>query len=298
MTFDLSNFTQNLTYATGSSIPQIKADLEDLVAAGKDFQIQYKKYQKRQSRGIFVCVVGAIALFFGGGISPSLVLLGVLVFIVGCILLGLNQNRLNEYQKLNFSERSDRHRLLSQLLDFWGKDLVPKSKLKLVLVLSSLTDPPKFVGSEPNPQKPERTFSFYRDDWLKVKGKFADGTHFFLQITEIYRTCSWRNRNGKSRYREKHKGYRIGLGLHFNPEIYRRVPQRIRRAEAAVKLPPDVALQDVRVTENRIQLKVKVEPQSNPFGCQQLLYQTVVMMFLSAYQILNWVRSGSKRQRA
>ncbi|MEB3882919.1 hypothetical protein [Lyngbya sp. CCY1209] len=298
MTFDLSNFTQNLTYATGSSIAQIKADLEDLVAAGREFQIQDKKYQKRQSYGIGVVTFGAIAMFFGGSISPSLALLGVLVLIVGCILLGLNQNRLNEYQKLNFSERGDRHLLLSQLLDFWIKDLVQKSKIKLVLVLSSLTDPQKFVGTKPDPRKPDRSFSFYRDDWLKVKGKFADGTHFFLQITEIYRTCSWRNRNGKSRYREKHKGYRIGLSLHFNPEIYRRVPQRIRRAEAAVKLPPDVALQDVRVTESQIQLKVKLEPQSNPFGCQQLLYPTVVMMFLSAYQILNWVRIGSKRQRA
>lgn len=298
MTFDIGSFTQNLTYGTGSSIPQIKADLQDLVAAGKEFHIQYKKYQKRQNHGICVCIVGAIAMLFGGSISSLFVLVGILVLIVGGILLGLNHNRLNEYQKLDFSGRSDRHLLLSQLLDFWAKDLIPKSKLKLVLVLSDITDLQKFRGNEPDPRRPERTFSFYRDDWLRVKGKFADGTHFFLQITEIYRTCRWQNRNGKSRYREKHKGYRIGLSLHFDPEIYRQVPQHIKRADVAVKLPPDGRLQDIQVTENRIQLKVKVEPPSNTSGCRELLYQTVVMMFLSAYQILNWVRIGSKQHHA
>lgn len=143
--------------------------------------------------------------------------------------------------------------------------------------------------------------SFFESNWLIVSGRFADGTRYQLRLKE---TAVIKERKGKV----KPKGTEISLLLAYQEKRYGGVAQ-IGDAARAISLPRGVQTQSLKLANNRLRLTARVRPSrhiaySRPFSRYtgesspaqlDLLYQTITMMLLSAYQILNLGRALAKR---
>jgi hypothetical protein len=144
----------------------------------------------------------------------------------------------------------------------------------------------------PHPRKRGWKLDIFEDQWLTLEGKFLDSTNFFLTVTELNRTAYGQNPRGKSKSKNKLKGTEINLKLSFPSKKYGSIHVIQKAAPEAVKLPEQVNLKRMKVTGKAIDLTVNTPHSFN----QEQMYQTITMMFLSLYQILNFAKMLSKKR--
>jgi hypothetical protein len=80
--------------------------------------------------------------------------------------------------------------------------------------------------------------------------------------------------------------------LSFPSKKYGSIHVIQKAAPEAVKLPEEVNLKRMKVTPKVINLTVNTPQDLN----QEEMYQTITMMFLSLYQVLNFAKMLSKRR--
>ncbi len=274
----------------------IQADLQSLVSVQAQISQQLVYYRGQRNTWVWLAVaIFAVILVTQWLVSVSgfWLLLGLpaLAIALGAgvyaIVKAVQANdSVQSWRSRDFEAQGYRHQALSRLLTLIARDILPQAKLRLHLDLSPLTAMGKSVGKGKNPRHPTRTNEYFADPWLNFRGRFADGTRFQITAVEYYVVCTWRNENNNARRREKHKGLRLQLLLRYAPEQYADLPRLANGAEAAVQLPRYVALQHLDVQGDRLEMKVKLPGKVTA----SLLAQTLTLMLLSAYQILNLAR--------
>ncbi|MGK7908768.1 MAG: hypothetical protein AB4040_16290 [Synechococcus sp.] len=286
MAINLAQLRQSKTYRGQAPEPQLLEDLSAIAGFDRYIETIIRRYQI-----LFGCsAVAAIAAAFGANAFPPLVYLAAglgIVASIAAILWGL-QGR--------FNLSNYRYEFPQHLLPLLARDCSPSHPLDLILLFTSPTHRPKFIGKAPHPTRSGWKVQHFRDPWLKLQGEFLDGNQFALTVTERTQIASgWkRTRRGKYKHKRKIKckGSELLLNFTFPRKRYGGMQVLQQDVRGAIQLPPETELKGVKADERSLQLKVKTT--SHLAQSAEGLSQVAAAMFLSLYQILNLARMLSK----
>lgn len=152
----------------------------------------------------------------------------------------------------------------------------------------------------------------YHNPWLRLGGRFLDGTAFQLQFTDHRRVRrrrkTRRNARGKTKTKTKEKSRArsvVLLRLRVKPQRYRHLERIAPQAPQAVQLAPGVQKHKLDVAADHLSLRVRLGgwsgggPGAGTGGpADANAAHVVMMMFLSLYQVLNLSRAIDKAQPA
>lgn len=294
MSVSLTHLARNLTYSNQSTVPDLLADLAMIAEFDRTMEAKRKRLGRLLAVGFVALIASFVAL--GAGLQtiavPAIIICGL-----GLIALGILLRRLG-WQDLP----NDRYVLLQTLLELLSRDAEPEALFQVNLVLSQPTSPHKKQSTEPHPHRSGWKIDRFEDEWLQVQGSLLDGNELALYAMERCITqYGWkRGRSGKSKYKTKtkSKGQDLTLNLTFSRRKYGAIALLSREAEAAIRLPAGVQLKRLKLDDHHISLSVKVPAQPADRPISQQMHQTITLMFLSLYQILNLARKLSKNTRA
>ena len=299
MAINLKTFAKDLTYQADTSVRQIFKDLKE-IAEIKQLAEQKVAYFSKLAgwSGLGIVLIIIIGLFFPSlNTWTSLRGLGfflLAVLIVAAIFCTVKQSY---YNKLKL--RDDRYELSKKILSMVNRDRTPNSNVKIRIHFTPAGQMGKKTQTLPHPlirigRNPGWKVDIFEDQWLTLEGKFLDSTNFFLTVTELNRRAYGQNARGKWKSKDKPKGTEINLKLSFPRKKYGSIHVIQNAAPEAVKLPEQVNLKRMKVTGKAIDLTVNTPH----FFKQEEMYQTITMMFLSLYQVLNFAKMLSKRRAA
>lgn len=185
-------------------------------------QAVQKKKQFYGKITLAYCIGGVISgglfffapLLFGGLVNRLVPFFGFLLVIcvVGIVVFSTIANR---FQKLTLP--TYRYELAKSTIDVLGRDMDKYSMVSLSLGFQSDSRP---VHTTTHPRKSGWRIDSYCDQFLKLDGKFQDGTIFSIKFQERVREKKGRNINGKFRVKPVNKGMDIIINLRVRRPVY------------------------------------------------------------------------------
>jgi hypothetical protein len=208
----------------------------------------------------------------------------------------------NRFKRLDL--QNYRYELAIQLLQLLDQDLELGSRVSTQLsFVQQVKQPLKTI---PYPKRPGWKIDVYHNPWLRLRGLFANRNEFQIICKEKYHRRYGRNINGKSREKFQQRGLEISLRIQLPLEGYSALSQLQGQANQQIYLPANTRLKQLILNPRYLLMKVVIpgwlggarivsftwptEPSAQEV---RGLYETVVMMLLSAHQILNMARSLS-----
>lgn len=279
MPFERHIFLKNLTYAATAPTDSIFQDLNQITHLDRWAKSQQKKFS------IWLIIsFGAVVifLFWVPFLSPLAIIAAIYCLIMFVKFKSINIDNL-------------RYQLTKKILSVLHRDRNKNQDVRINLIFSSPTKKNKKISKTPHPYRKGWQLELFQDQWLNLTGEFIDGTKFQLILTDIYRVSSgWkRSRSGKYKHKSKtkFKGSTISLNLKYLRRKYGAIEVLKQEAPGAIKLPKWSTVKNLKITDKALTLTVKSESKQI-----NILYQTIISMFLSLYQILNLAKMLSKRK--
>ncbi|MCY1040055.1 hypothetical protein OV208_01890 [Corallococcus sp. bb12-1] len=324
MAFNPERLLNRRVYLFQGPLQELLRDLEGLKNLGQIHRVRSYAHRVRGRWLLLGCVSLAFLLSYLSPRSELLaehvrddvpILLGVLGFTLW-ILQSLRGFLLLLYKDILQERRSDLALVLIHRLQV---DLEPGALVGLRLVLDASDLEVKRVRERPQGRW---TVKDYVDPWLAFQGRLRDGTRLRLTAVERVRTLfRWKeSKNGlklKPRTRVRSCSTRLRVMLRVKPKRY----LGLKPLEDAVRLPPDVTLERLRISQDRLDLRVVMEgehwvarapPEGTPApaprgmswpprettGPRTNASRVVTMLLLSLYQTLGATRAREKARRA
>jgi uncharacterized membrane protein YfbV (UPF0208 family) len=296
MALNLNVFHQHLIYETKASAETIHQDIEQIAILDREAELQVQKYD-RYARyfgiGIFVFFI-LVFILLAIDIIP-LASIAAIAFIIS--IAGISWTLIQRSKHKKFDLSNSRYEVLSDIIRMVSRDMSENEYISVRLVLSSPTHKNKLIQSVPHPYQSGFKLDTFADEWLRIKGFFADKSYFDLIATETRITKhGWkRNARGKSKHKSKTKlkGMNLHLTIHYPLKKYGAIQAIDRDINDAFKLPNNVTLKRLKRTAKNLTAIAYVP--GDLAENRALIYQTVTMMFLSTYQVLNLARVLSKK---
>jgi hypothetical protein len=300
MSIELKEFRKNLTYQTNAPIQNIVTELNEIAEIDKIAEIKQKKDAKKALYYFFSLLAAIVSLIVAPNIIKDERVSGFTVYVLFITIFSLigvlsfTLIKRNQHSKLNLSNY--RYELTQQIMQMLARDIEPTNNIAVLLSFNGING--KFAKKVTNqhPTKSGWKIDNYKHEWLNIQGKLLDKTRFDLTATEMSKTQSGskRSRSGKSKYKSKTKsiGLDISLTLTFSERRYRGVNVLKNQVMGAVKVPNNCEIRNLKVTDKSIFIVGRISPSSS--NDRKKIYQTITMMFLSLYQILNLAKSISK----
>lgn len=300
MAIELDKIREHHIYIGQSSVKDILDDLQKIAEIDDLAQSQQKEYGKKS----LFCFLGILSLFimifilsqFGtnsellGVVTLLSILISFFLLIAGIYTLFMRW----KFQRINLNNY--RYNLTKQVVQMLGRDINEDDVLDLSLLFQAIEKNENKTVTIDHPYKPGWKVDNYLQEWLVVKGKFLDKTHFELSLTEILKKqYGWkRGSSGKNKYKSKTKpgGLDISLRLTYPQRRYGAVKFLQNEVNHAIKIPISSNLRRLRITDEAIYITARVAPQF--VGNQDKVYQTITAMFLSIYQVLNLAKIITK----
>lgn len=281
----------NLVYEGEATADELQQDLARLRELDKTSE-------SRKRVGCFVMVVGLLTAI-GGVVStaeqPTMSTASMIVIVVGLVILvGGIVGRVT-------SGRGDlpdvRYELLHRLLELLRRDMAANAPLQVQLDFSSPAASKKFtkkgsVGSW--------DVKYYDDPWLRLQGRFVDGTSYMLQLTErTQKRSKWKtSSSGKSKHKTKTKSATVAaLSLKVKPRKYPQLGLQRSRAKSLVTLPAWCEVKRLQVEDAGMLLKVGTKGAWDVAKPDKPLDKTkndgvemIAAMFMGLYSVLDQSR--------
>ena len=202
-----------------------------------------------------------------------------------------------------------RYDLAERILALLSRDMDVASRISLKLLFKKQVDQP--VKTIPFTRRPDWKIDFCDNEWLKIKGPLLNGYWLQLSLTERYRKRYGRNINGKLREKFQQRGLEIKLGIRISRQGHRDLNSLRGQIEQMVRLPASATLKQLTLSEDLLKMKVLVPhwlggarsisliwPQDPSEDAIRQVQQVIMMMLLSAFQILNFAHVLSRRTAA
>jgi hypothetical protein len=294
MAIKLETFAKDLTYQADTSVRQIFKDLKELAEIKQLAEQKAAYFSTWGWLGVGLILFAIFMWFFaltnflkdGTRFGFNMFVISLIIATIFCLV------KLSYYNKLKL--RDDRCELPKKIVSMVNRDRTPNSNVKIRIHFTPAGKMGKKIQTLPHPSKRGWKLDIFEDQWLTLEGKFLDSTNFSLTVTELNRRAYGTNARGKSKSKNKPKGTEINLKLSFPSKKYGSIHVIQKAAPEAVKLPQKVNLKRMKVTPKAIDLTVNTPH----FFKQEEMYQTITMMFLSLYQVLNFAKMLSKRRAA
>jgi hypothetical protein len=296
----LQKLQKHLTYERTATIPEIVADFNQIVEIDKLSELKQKEYGTKALYYFLGLAVSIVLIFVIRSVASDdsylrLVIPLLLVAIIGFIIAWIYALfLLGKYRKLNVSNY--RYELTKQVLQMLTRDIDNTSNIDLQLSFKAIPAKENKKDTIAHPHKSGWKIDNYQDEWLKIQGQFLDKTRFGLTAIGLSKTeYGWkRGRSGKSKYKSKTKnlGLEVILRLTYPLKRYGAVKVLQNEAMGAIQLPTFCQIRGLKITDKSINLAVRISPDMSEKN--QGIYQTITMMFLSLYQVLNLAKILSK----
>ncbi|WP_017654033.1 hypothetical protein [Fortiea contorta] len=296
MPISLKEFHKTLTYETKTSINKVIADIQEITSVDELAERQQKQYNQQAIYyflGAFASIIiYALILNFQ---ASNLILILFSLIIISLIIAGINAliNRA-KFSRLNINNY--RYVVAKRVLQMLARDMDKEAEVELRLSFQKIVNKEHKTATIPHPHKLTWNIDKHEHQWLKIKGQFLDKTRFILTTTGLSKTQYGRKRtsSGKSKYKTKTKslGLDVILNLIYPQRRYGAVKILKNEISNAVKLPKLSYMRSLEVGENFLYMHVRIAPQVE--DDQAEIYQTITMMFLSLYQVLNLAKLLSK----
>ncbi len=170
----------------------------------------------------------------------------------------------------------ERYLLAERLLELFARDQDENDPVALRIGFDK-------INRKETMLRKTRDRTIYKDTWLSMSGKFADGSKFSLKIEQIMHV---KFRKGK----EKQKGYVVSLTTAFSRKQYGLLQLNKAKANAAIQVSSKARLKSVKVKGNVLQICAALPlPLGLPFKTQEAcdeLSQLITLMLLSSYEVL------------
>jgi len=290
MAIDIQQFRREGCYQAKDSPQAILADMT--VIRGLDATAESKQGLWGWLSVLFL-VVGIIALFVGG---PGPII--GLIFLVG---FGVALFVRSGHKSSNVENR--RYELVAGLLPLLEADMNPDALIDISLDLRELEDGAKLDRTDELGRTTER---YYVDPWLKISGRFLDGTSFqigFLDRMRVRHVVKY-SASGKRKSKTKRKAkLSIVVQLKVKPDRYPALSHVVDGSKGAVQIPPGCVVLGLKSNGPSLSLKVEPpeywdaevpgEPAADPSGAN-----IIAMMMLSLYQVLTLAKTIDKGQKS
>lgn len=287
MSINLQAFRKSLTYEATASVAKILTDLKEIAAINRIAAMREKIF-----RSLLICfILGASVSVFLSTLTGTFWIVICGFFLIAAILAGIMMNR---YSQLNFLKQ--RYELLKKVLPMLERDMKNGAHISVYLVCSPVTKKSKVNQTTYYPNQLKPKIDYYRDDWLKIKGQFIDKTRFWLTIAELnprkYSSKILNVNETNDKIISKVYGLDITITLIFCRRQDKVVRLLQNQVKEAIKLTESAQIRQIKVTDRNMNLTVNLP--SSVSGNQKILHETIDMMFLSIYQVLNLLRMLSK----
>lgn len=292
MSIDNAAFEKTFVYRHTGTIAEISADLLSL----RQFDARHERLMKCWGVGIGACVLLAMLTSFASGtigVPTAKVLLGLC--LAGFVLSIVQTVR---HGRSNLANR--RYELAAEVLRLLEKDSPKDATVELQL---DLQNPHHASKKQREGKVGPWQVKYFVDPWLKLQGRFLDGTAYRLIGTEKYqaRKKRYRGRSGKWKSKSKSKSAtQITLSLKPSAKRYSGIEQLSGDVAKSVQLPDWSHSKSVGVANGRLHLTAATTanwkgqlPQPNSPD-EVSGPHLVAMMFLSLYQALNQARTSRK----
>jgi hypothetical protein len=301
MPIEVSQLREALLYTTQSPLANI---LDDLVQIKEIDRIAEGKQKEYGEKALSYFIGLLFALFLTAILmsqNPKNLIFslftGLLVIINLVLIICLSYALVErgKFKRLNF--KNYRYDLTKQLLQMLARDMDAASVFDLKLSFQHVEYHKNKIGTNPHPHKSGWKIDNYCNEWVRLQGQFLDKTRFNLSLTELFKKeYGWkRGRSGKQKYKTKTKtlGLDISLKLTYPQRRYGAVKILQNEVNNAVKLPQTSSLRAIKVSDKAIFINTRIAPQFAED--QNVLYETIIAMFLSCYQILNLAKVLAKQ---
>ena len=313
---------QQKAYQKTAAVPVLLEDLTAIAELDRIAETESQRLRKKANNAaglgcgfagvVFLCFIGAS--FVGASIT---VLLLPAILAAVFFFIRTAQVRSKALYEGELDVPNHRYQVLRKLLPVLQGDMKPKGRLGLNLDLSAPDSRHKFAGKTPHPRRRGWEIDFFDDPWLRLKGRYIEGSRFLLTINQRHQVRSGRNINGKLRTRPRFKGFDLRLDITCAPK-FRPALMQLPTLRQVVQLPEGAVLKQIKVTPKGLCIKVRLP--ENPFpgfvpastrpeltyrdprqllpeaiakaeaAVETALYETSLAMFLSAFQAINWAR--------
>ncbi len=283
MAIELKTLRKELIYKQAAPIYAILQDFEELATTNSYLKVKRQPLNRLLKGAIIIVVVLVVLIVFVPFLPKSLLIILLLSFIAVAIFAGIA--RLG-YKGVSLPDQ--RCNLLHNILHMLERDIDESAAIETTVVFSSPTQKDKCIGKTEHPYQSGFKLDLFEDTWLKIQGSFLDRSIFLLTITDLYQTkYGWKKTGRKNKYKSKSKskGVEATLKLTYFKKRYGAAKVLKDKVKEAVKLPQSVLIKNLKITDKYIQLTTKVPPTSD--NNVEIIYQTVAMMYLSLYQVLN-----------
>lgn len=289
MAINLKTFAKDLTYQADTSVRQIFKDVKELAEIKQLAEKKAAYFSTLRWWGVGLTIF--VWFFALTNFGTDWMSFGFIMFVILLISTIFCFVKLSYYNKLKL--RDDRYELPKKILSMVNRDRTPNSNVKMRIHFTPAGENGKKIQTLPHPSKRGWKLDIFEEQWLTLEGKFLDSTNFSLTLTDLNRRAYGTNARGKWKSKNKPKGTEINLKLSFPSKKYGSIHVIQKAAPEAVKLPEEVNLKRMKVTGKTIDLTVNTPYFSN----YPEMYQTITMMFLSLYQILNFAKLLSRKRQ-
>ncbi|MBE9199678.1 MULTISPECIES: hypothetical protein [unclassified Nodularia (in: cyanobacteria)] len=298
MPIELQKLRKHSIYEDTALLDSVTTDLDDIVALSQLAEIKQNKFGKQAIYYFAGAAIVGIISFGLSGIASGL--LNVVAFLFNLGLVGLviawiyALVMMLKFRRLNVINY--RYHLTRQLIEMLARDLDVKELFHLQLSFKKGESNENKTNTIDHPYKSGWKIDIYENQWLNMRGRFLDKTRFVLTITGLSKKqYGWkRGSSGKNKYKSKVKsgGLDINLNLIYPQRRYGAIKVLQNEVKEAINIPTFSFLRGLKVTDKSMNLTVRLDPQLAE--SQEKIYQTIVAMFLSLYQVLNLAKMLSK----
>lgn len=289
-TFNARDFRSNPIYRHQAPFDSIQAELQKMARFYRGLERQYNYF----TVALIICIAVPLVLLFMLPVLRELGWLLIFVFLIAGIYAGTMRQRARQWP---FPR--DRDRLFNDVLKLLKRDVAPQEPLEIQLCLGNLSQTGKAIQQRPDPNNPSQQLEDWRNPWFGIKGRFQDGSLFSLRLVEratktIAATgnraaaqASPSSQTSQKSIAKSQKstrdGFDLNLQLHVDPRHYGDLTPLAPHLSGAVKLLPGAELIHHYSADQDLSLTLSLPPAFTASS----MYQSTVMLFLSAYHILH-----------
>jgi hypothetical protein len=290
MAMGLAGFKGTRVYANRATPAQMLLDLRQLAAIDARCERCRRIATWTLVAAILTLVLAVIWPLPLDESIKRMVGIGAAAFIVASILMRL------WFGRTDFS--NNRYMLFGELLRLLGRDMAREAEVQAELDLA-----PPNVKRKYSSQGQIRQWKVtnYRDPWLRLAGRFADGTSFQIEVCELFQVrARWaQSRSGKSKHKSKTKtATRVSVKLYPKAGKYGDLDVIRDRALAFLKIPSWLQLKRLETTAESLAI---VTATKVPWSVRRIASETpydgvemVGRMMLSLYQMLHFSKLAPK----
>ncbi|MDZ8054900.1 MAG: hypothetical protein RMX68_016415 [Aulosira sp. ZfuVER01] len=303
MSIELQTLRKNHIYTAKATVSSVMADLQEIAGIDRLAELQQSKHGKR-ALYYFLAIIGALLLIVVLSIlkiETTILGLGIILLLLGIFILTILLIY-ELFKKIKFGRLNVinyRYEVTQRVVQMLARDIDESSEIELTLSFKPTVTKENKAEIIPHLSKTNWKIDKYQHEWLRLKGQFLDKTRFLVTATELSKTqYGWkRGRSGKSKYKSKRNsvGLDVVLNLNYPQRRYGAVKILQNEVSNAVKLPNLSYMKGLKVTEKAMYMIVRIAPQVADNS--EEIYQTITMMFLSFYQVLNLAKVLSKESR-